>query len=423
MEKIIITIILISLLLSCSMDTGSGDTYSSDENCTISVSFSGDSQYYQASLNSGAARAVFDIQPLSDETYYKDSRKTASRGALLKAYTPEQFILDIDYILIYKESGTDYDTQYLVSHTSNPDGGIIPRHINLLYADDFIRNFELSGNIWNGLSMQFSPFAPGGSNDGFYVMSIIGVALDSSYDGILLPGEIDQTQLTVSDPDLHYFSFDFLQPYSTTFLSYLAIGNDIDTAGIQNPDAETGFWEIPGMSTSGNSSQIFLPGNGIDFSSYVDPEIVFYWNMDNVIEIYEGNNSGMVDDDIVTFNLSTPFPLGLIVQENQGSDTNSTPDDTTPPSEVYFPAISGPTSYNTLQWINPNDTDFNKVVVIRKIGSAPTSTSDGETVYEGYEPNYCDATGLSGTHYYYSVHTVDYAGNYSSGIVLDQVQY
>jgi hypothetical protein len=87
-----------------------------------------------------------------------------------------------------------------------------------------------------------------------------------------------------------------------------------------------------------------------------------------------------------------------------------------------MPAISGPTTYSTLQWISPKDPDFDKVVIVRKAGSAPTSKTDGDIVYDGYLPNYCDTTGSSGVHYYYLVYTVDNSGNASTGIVLDQVQ-
>ena len=134
---------------------------------------------------------------------------------------------------------------------------------------------------------------------------------------------------------------------------------------------------------------------------------------------------GGVDDlsrRIVTFNLSSPFSISLILQEKE-SEPTPLPEDDMPPGEVLLPAISGPSTYNTIQWINPKDRDFDKVVIVRKSGSPPANHSDGEIVYEGYEPNYCDSTGISGIHYYYLVYTVDFSGNYSTGVHLDQVQH
>ncbi len=385
-----------------------------------SVSIIGTSSGLARSVSSGA-RTLMSIEPLIEDNYFKTERQELNRGMLLSSYTPEQFILDIDYILVYNKWGQLYNIDYLVRQTVQPSGGIIPRHINLIYADDFIRDFEVSDYFWNGLSMQFLPHAPSTSNDGHYVMSIVGIDLSHDYDAISLPGEITD-QLNGVDPNLHYFSFDYLQPYITTFLSYLTIGEDISSAGVQNPLGEDGVWKIPGNETGGNSTQIFLPGMGIDLSIYTNPEIIFFWDMNNLIEIYD---AGTVEksDDIITFNLSNPFPVSLLIQENQDSNSIDRSGDITPPSEVYFPAISGANTYNTLQWINPKDEDFDEIVIVRRADFAPSGVNDGNIVYRGYEPNYCDTSGSSGTHYYYSIYTVDFAGNYSSGIVLDQIQH
>ena len=89
---------------------------------------------------------------------------------------------------------------------------------------------------------------------------------------------------------------------------------------------------------------------------------------------------------------------------------------------MRYPAISGDQYYNTLQWVNPIDEDFDKVVITRKDSSAPLYQGDGDIVYEGYEPAHPDLTGTSGVEYYYLVQTVDYSGNASSGVVLSKVQ-
>lgn len=409
--KIILVISLSIFSFSCTLFDNSKE---------ISVSFSSDRTVL---LNQSASisRVAYDIKPFSDDTYFKTERKDANRGAIKKQYDPELFFLDLDYLLVYNKDKRGYSTEYLLGYLTQPSGGIIPRHVNLFYSKNLIRDFEISKSLWDGISMQFLPQAPSSSNDGHYVMSIIGIDLGASYSGVQIPGEIDQSLINVPNPSLHYFSLETLQPYMGTFLSYITIGNDIDAKGIQNPSGVSGTWETPGNTTNGNSTQLFFPGSSLNFSLYENPEIIFHWNMENLIEIYEGPTASL-DDDIVTLNLSDPFPISLIIQEKT-HDNGSIMGDSIPPDEVFFPAISGSNTYNTIQWINPEDNDFNKVVIVRKIGSAPASLNDGTIVYESHEPNFCDSTGSSGNHYYYRIYTVDHGENYSNGVVLDQVQY
>ena len=56
----------------------------------------------------------------------------------------------------------------------------------------------------------------------------------------------------------------------------------------------------------------------------------------------------------------------------------------------------------------------------REAGSAPTDITDREKIYEGYEPNFCDHTGVGGTTYYYLITTVDYSGNRSVGVSVSK---
>ena len=365
---------------------------------------------------------------MTTEEYFKSDRIEASRGNLLYRLTPERFILDIDVIALYNNGVSGFSTTELLERTMNPDGGIIPQHFDLAYADDFVRDVSILASTFDGISMQFLPGADGYSNDGFYVRSITGVSLPSVYDGVIFKDSYG-TNIEISDLDgmpshLRFFAFNNLQPYDvgSGFLSYLTFGNDFETAGIQNPEGLTGNWEIPVTETNGNSVQLFFPlAEKIDFRPYQNPEILFCWDLVNLIEIYDAGTPGDFTDDIITYRLDEPFPVSLTVQENTGA-TNSSAGDTTAPGNVLSPAISGPNTWNTLQWVNPIDEDFSHVVIIRKNGSAPTSRTDGEEVYNSYKPNFVDITGTSGTHYYYRVITVDTAGNYSDGVILDQVQ-
>ena len=124
----------------------------------------------------------------------------------------------------------------------------------------------------------------------------------------------------------------------------------------------------------------------------------------------------------LTLNLDRPFPISIQVRESEVG-ASLTQSDTTPPAEVHTAMIAGPTSWNTLQWINPRDDDFDHVEIVRKAGSTPAGHSDGDVIYDGYEPNHVDVTGQSGTLYYYRIITVDASGNRSDGVVLSQMQH
>ena len=77
----------------------------------------------------------------------------------------------------------------------------------------------------------------------------------------------------------------------------------------------------------------------------------------------------------LTLNLDRPFPISIQVRESEVG-ASPTQSDTTPPAEVHAAMIAGPTSWNTLQWINPRDDDFDHVEIVRKAGSTPAGHSD-----------------------------------------------
>jgi hypothetical protein len=266
--------------------------------------------------------------------------------------------------------------------------------------------------------MAFLPFGNGFSDNDMYIKSCLKVSLGSSYDGVWLPGQVG---IDLADPSVHWFGFDSLQPFNCSFLSYVTIGSDISAPGIQNPGGTmppNGVWDLGGLgTTSGNATSIFLPGPDIDLGGYTNPEVVLMYQMNGLIEVYDNSTPSTYSDDIVTLNLADPFPVSLEVREHSGAGSGS---DSTAPGEVSFLHLSG-TGNNTLQWINPQDSDFDKVVVVRKAGSAPVDKNDGSVVYSSYEPNFCDTNGVPGTDYYYRVFAVDFSGSWSSGVVGNKV--
>lgn len=105
-------------------------------------------------------------------------------------------------------------------------------------------------------------------------------------------------------------------------------------------------------------------------------------------------------------------------RQTQGTANAGVPQDVTAPYiGVSAPSQWGTSVHNTLYWINPPDPLYNRTLVVRKIGSAPTSPDDGEIVHDSHVPAFVDRTGTADTHYYYRIYTVGHNGEYSEGVV------
>jgi hypothetical protein len=88
--------------------------------------------------------------------------------------------------------------------------------------------------------------------------------------------------------------------------------------------------------------------------------------------------------------------------------------DTTPSGQVSgLTGSAGITSTVSLSWTNPNDIDFASVTVKRSPSSSPSNTFSGTTVTSGTTGSTLSDTSLADGTYYYSVFTIDTAGNIS----------
>ncbi|MCA9363844.1 fibronectin type III domain-containing protein [Candidatus Kaiserbacteria bacterium] len=111
----------------------------------------------------------------------------------------------------------------------------------------------------------------------------------------------------------------------------------------------------------------------------------------------------------------TPSGGGQVIIES--SFTTNTLDDTTPPTNPR--AFSGTASGTdvVLSWLNPNDSDFASVRIIRSDRFYPLDTADGWLVYEGSGTSFHDVDVLAGGTQYYAIFAYDIHGNISSGAV------
>lgn len=88
--------------------------------------------------------------------------------------------------------------------------------------------------------------------------------------------------------------------------------------------------------------------------------------------------------------------------------------DQVPPANVSFFTATAGNKLIQLSWSNPSS-DFSGVTVVRKLGSTPTSITDGSVVYTGTATSLSQTGLTNGTAYYYAAYSVDAAGNYSPG--------
>lgn len=73
-----------------------------------------------------------------------------------------------------------------------------------------------------------------------------------------------------------------------------------------------------------------------------------------------------------------------------------------------------------LNWINPEDSAFAGVKIMRKVDSSPVDEYDGDLVYIGNAVAYTNKGLTNGTMYYYSIFVCDTSGNYSSGVQVQK---
>ncbi len=400
------------------------------------------------SANTGGARSVssraYQIEPVVDATSYKPERQGLTSANFIGAFTPEHFVLQIDRIHLYRKLGDgEYETATIWDDTRLPTGEIIPQHVDLAFADDFIRNAEITGTSWDGFMISFLPGV--GDTNHIPQHSFIGVDLSGTDsvdpettflntkridpETIELGDLLEVTDdLALDDSGLRYFEFEGLQPFPGN-LGFIAIGTDFSQTGIQNAAGVIGDWDLPGGSTDGNATAVFAATETpIDFSGFVNPEIVFNWELKDIVELYRvpgpDDTLATADDEfILTLALDNPFPLSITIQEN--TEPAGAADADTAPGPVMAPWAGSASSldtsitdvWNVMHWINPTDPSFDHVVILRKAdGTYPSSPTDGELVHEGYKPAFVDPTANPPAAYRYTIWAVSATGRYSAPV-------
>ncbi|HTK04300.1 MAG TPA: fibronectin type III domain-containing protein [Candidatus Eisenbacteria bacterium] len=92
--------------------------------------------------------------------------------------------------------------------------------------------------------------------------------------------------------------------------------------------------------------------------------------------------------------------------------------DRDPPGNVRNLTAAPDTGEIRLEWQNPSDADLRGILIVRRNGVAPTSTSDGTRVFNSLGTFHLDAGLQDAVTYYYRAFAYDTAGNYASGVTV-----
>lgn len=105
-----------------------------------------------------------------------------------------------------------------------------------------------------------------------------------------------------------------------------------------------------------------------------------------------------------------------------GATTSATPN--IGPAQVTNFQVTGSGSSPVLSWANPPDDPlYKETVVIQKVGSAPTSITDGTEIYRGTGTTVTASNLVRLEEYYWAVFTVDEGGSYRTPVVSEMYSY
>ena len=94
------------------------------------------------------------------------------------------------------------------------------------------------------------------------------------------------------------------------------------------------------------------------------------------------------------------------------------------PAQVTNFQVTGSGASPVLTWVNPTDDPlYHETVVIQKVGSAPTSLTDGTEIYRGTGTTVTASDLVRLEEYYFAVFTIDEAGSHRSPVVSEMYSY
>lgn len=167
-------------------------------------------------------------------------------------------------------------------------------------------------------------------------------------------------------------------------------------------------------------TEIFVSVSNIQNSDYD-------YCITNATKIVEGSATSFLYENVTrgtTYHFKAFMTFNVIgeTKQNKGVGVSCLVTDIVPPGTVTnFKATQEDNELIELSWINPTDLDFNKVKIMYKLGSYPTSHTDGTLAYEGSGASKT-ITGLTNdVEYYFRAFTFDNTGNINNSTTNQQV--
>ena len=135
--------------------------------------------------------------------------------------------------------------------------------------------------------------------------------------------------------------------------------------------------------------------------------------------IYDGRATSYLDGGLtngVTYYYAV-FSYDEVPNYSAGRRSVATPQAGIPTVVSSFRSIAG-NGQAVLTWINPDDSNFNGVKIVRKEGGNPQGPEDGTEVYRGDGEFHVDTGLATSTTYYYGAFSYNDSGEHSSGVYV-----
>lgn len=204
--------------------------------------------------------------------------------------------------------------------------------------------------------------------------------------------------------------------FALMLVLFVACGGD-NTLDNNDTIAPAELTNVNGISGDGQITLSWTDPTDADFS-----RVEITYNSDNVIRVNKGIQTAVIPNltngTAYTFRLMSVDESGnrsAGVVTGPHTPVGADPNDQTPPAEIRNLSGTAGNGQVTLNWSDPTDTDFTKVVIAyTPNGSMPVEIGKGAQT--------AVITGLSNnTEYVFTIKTVDASGNESSGVNSDPI--
>lgn len=165
--------------------------------------------------------------------------------------------------------------------------------------------------------------------------------------------------------------------------------------------------------------QIFMSNTDISNMSY--EELFSNGNMIVNSKVSTYTVSGLKHNDTRYFKAFGIFTILGEEKISSGVSVMVTTKDTVPPGIVTNLSVAEDDRKLTVSWSNPSDSDFDKVKIMYKAGSYPTSPTNGTVAYEGSGTSVVITGLVNDTKYHIRAFTYDKAGNINSSTTNQQI--